>query len=66
MRVKLSPDEKRIVQVLYVANRPLSTNQVSIRAKVAWLTAKKNLGSMFKRGLVAYKRKGKAIYWWLI
>ena len=61
----MTPDEKRILRVLYVAQKPLSTSKVAVNADMAWLTAKKYLYQLLEMELVNAGRKGKTVYWWL-
>lgn len=35
-----SPEEKRIINILYIAHKPLTTKNISERAEMAWQTAK--------------------------
>lgn len=62
---KFSPNEKRIINLLYVARRPLTTRQVSEKLGVAWQTAKDNLTSLKKKCYVDMEDRGNRNYWWL-
>lgn len=63
--MKLNPEEKRIINVLYVANKPLSTKKVSERSEMAWQTAKKYLNRLYEKEVLRRGKYGKSIYWWL-
>ena len=60
-----TPTEKRIVNVLYYANKPLSTSDIAKRSKLSWVTAKKYLVRLYGKKLLRRKTKGKSVYWWL-
>lgn len=60
-----SPEEKRIINTLYIAHKPLTTNNISERSEMAWQTAKKYLVQLHKKRVVDYGRYGKSVYWWL-
>lgn len=62
---KFTPNEKRIINLLYVARRPLTTKQVSEKLCIAWQTAKDNLMSLYEKGYVNLEDKGNRNYWWL-
>ncbi|WP_338102574.1 helix-turn-helix domain-containing protein [Methanolapillus millepedarum] len=61
----LKPEEKRILQTLYFANKPLTTKSISERTNMAWQTTKNYLGQMHQRGLLNKGKKGSSIYWWI-
>lgn len=61
----LSPTEKRIVNVLYVAQKPLSTSDIAKRAELSWATTKKYLARLYGKKFLQRAKKGKAIYWWI-
>lgn len=65
MSNRFTPNEKRIINLLYVARRPLTTKQVSGKLGIAWQTAKDNLVSLRKKGYVNMRDEGNRIYWWL-
>lgn len=65
MANKFTPTEKRIINLLYVAGRPLTTKQVSEKLGIAWKTAKDNLVSLRKKGYVNMEDQESRIYWWL-
>jgi Mn-dependent DtxR family transcriptional regulator len=61
----LSHEERRVINALYVAHKPLTTKNVAERSEMAWQTAKKYLTQLQKKGYVRCGRYGKSIYWWL-
>lgn len=63
--VVLNPEEKRIINALYVAHKPLTTKKVSEQSEMAWQTAKKYLTRLHRKGVVSRGKYGNAIYWWL-
>jgi predicted ArsR family transcriptional regulator len=58
-------EEKRIINALYVAHKPLSTKNIAERSEMARQTAKKYLESLNQKGLVSNGKLGKAVFWWL-
>ncbi len=62
---KFAPNEKRVINLLYVARRSLTTKQVSEKLGVAWQTAKDNLMSLHRKGYVNMDERGNRTYWWL-
>lgn len=62
---KFTPNEKRIINTLYVARRPLTTKQVSEKLGIAWQTAKDNLICLKEKGYVNMENKSNRTYWWL-
>lgn len=65
MTTQFTPEEKRIINVLYAAHKPLTTLAVSERSDMAWQTAKKYLTKLNRKKLVTHGKYGKSIYWWL-
>lgn len=65
MASKFTPTEKRIINLLYVACRPLTTKQISEKLGIAWKTAKDNLASLHNKGYVNMEDLNNRIYWWL-
>ncbi len=63
--IAYSPEEKRIINTLYIAHKPLTTNNISERSEMAWQTAKKYLVQLYRKGTVDSGRYGKSVYWWL-
>jgi len=43
MKKQFTPEERRVITVLYMAHKPLTTFAVSQQAEMAWQTAKKYL-----------------------
>jgi Sugar-specific transcriptional regulator TrmB. len=58
-------EERRIINVLYFANKPLSTKEISERTEMAWQTAKNYLEKMNEKGLLETGIKGNTVYWWI-
>lgn len=65
MNSKFTSNEKRIINLLYVARRPLTTKQVSEKLNIAWQTAKDNLKNLQDKGYVVMEDRGNRNYWWL-
>jgi len=65
MTTPFTPEEKRIINVLYSACKPLTTLDISERSEMAWQTAKKYLMQLYERGYVVQDEYGKSVYWWL-
>lgn len=65
MTEKFTPEEKRIINILYVAYKPLTTLAISDRSEMAWQTAKKYLTRLNQKGYVSRRKYGKSVYWWL-
>ena len=65
METVFTSNEKRIINLLYVARRPLTTKQVSEKLGIAWQTAKDNLLCLNKKGYVNRKEESNRTYWWL-
>ncbi len=63
--IAYTPEEKRIINILYIAHKPLTTSNISERSEMAWQTAKKYLEKLHEKGAVDYGRYGKSVYWWL-
>lgn len=61
----LNPAEKRIVTVLYHAQKPLSTSDIATRSELSWATTKKYLDVLHRNKLLRKGKQGKAIYWWI-
>lgn len=61
----LNPTEKRIVTVLYHAQKPLSTSDIANRAELSWATTKKYLDILQGKKLLRRGKLGKSIYWWI-
>ena len=63
--MNLKPEEKRILQTLYFANKPLTTKAISERTNMAWQTSKNYLEQMHQRGLLDKGKNGSSVYWWI-
>jgi DNA-binding IclR family transcriptional regulator len=59
----LNSKEKKVLNVLNAAGRPLNTNQVAERSDMSWTTAKKYLKRLYGKKYLRKKSKGKATYW---
>jgi len=57
--------ERRIINVLYYAHKPLTTSDIAKRSHLAWQTAKKYLERLYRKKLLRRMKKGKSVYWWL-
>lgn len=55
--------ERKILNLLYAARRPLTTKQTSDKLGIAWLTAKNNLSNLHKKKYVRKNKDGNRIYW---
>jgi Mn-dependent DtxR family transcriptional regulator len=66
MKEQFTPEEKRIINVLYSANKPLTTLDISERSEMAWQTSKKYLTKLIQKGYVRHGKYGKSVYWWLM
>ena len=64
-RKKFGNAEKRILTILYAANKPLTTQEIANKTEMTRLTAKKYLIILQDKGKVEGGRLGKSIYWWL-
>lgn len=62
---RFTSNEKRIINLLYVARRPLTTKQIAEKLDVAWQTAKDNLMSLHEKGYVNVEERGNRTNWWL-
>jgi DNA-binding IclR family transcriptional regulator len=65
MKRQFNPEERRIINALYVAHKPLTTHAVSEHADMSWPTAKKYLTALHRDGYVLRRKSGKSTYWWL-
>ena len=61
----MNPTEKRIINVLYNAYKPLTTSDIANRSGLSWQTAKKYLEILHGKKLLQRAKKGKSVYWWL-
>lgn len=66
MKSRYTPNEKRIINLLFVARRPLTTRQISQKLEIAWQTAKDNLADLRNKGVVKMNDIGSRIYWNLL
>lgn len=59
------PIEKRILAVLYSAEKPLPTERIAKQLDISRITIKKYLLGLKQRSKVKSKKEGRAVYWWL-
>lgn len=62
---RFTPPERRVMNTLYMAHKPLTTKNISERSEMAWQTAKKYLEQLYGKGIVDAGKYGNAVYWWL-
>jgi predicted transcriptional regulator len=58
-----NPFEERILKILSVARRNLTTRQISFYSGISYNSAKHNLNALAKKGLVKKKELANRIYW---
>jgi Mn-dependent DtxR family transcriptional regulator len=58
-------NEKRIINLLYVSRRPLTTKQISEKLSISWQTAKDTLFSLQDKNYLNIDKKVNRTYWWL-
>jgi len=63
--MQLNSYEKSIIALLYVSNRPLTTNNISKIKGYAWITTKQYLLMLKSKKIVKCRRKSNRIFWWL-
>lgn len=63
--MQLNVHEKRIVNVLYYAHKPLSTSDIAKHSELSWQTTKKYLEELHKHGFLNNGKKGNAVFWWI-
>lgn len=61
----ISPEEARVLNALYAAGKPLTTQKVADSADMSWKTAKKYLSALREQEFVEAGRHGRGTYWWL-
>lgn len=57
--------EKKILNVLYAAGRPLTTKEISVKSKVTWSITKDRLLKLHRHKHIGRKEYENRIYWWL-
>lgn len=57
-----NPEDKRIINVLYIAHKIFTTKNIYERSEMAWQTAKKYMGKLYDKGVVNRGRHGKSVY----
>ncbi|MBN2331387.1 MAG: helix-turn-helix transcriptional regulator [Candidatus Aenigmarchaeota archaeon] len=55
--------ERKILNILYNASRPLTTTQMTKKTGTSWATTNKNLEQLHKRKYVVTKKIGNKKYW---
>ena len=63
MSKKINKHERIILDVLYLAWRPLNTKEIAEKANISWATAKKYLKRLYRKGHLRTKKKGNTRYW---
>lgn len=58
-------EEARVLNALYAAGKPLTTQKVADTADMSWKTAKKYLLGLRDQDVVGAGKYGRATYWWL-
>lgn len=62
---EFTSSEERVLDALYAAEKPLTTQKVADTADMSWKTAKKYLMNLREKNFVDAGRHGKSTYWWL-
>lgn len=57
----MNPTEKRIINVLYNAYKPLTTSDIANRSGLSWQTAKKYLERLYRKKLFRRAKRGKSV-----
>ena len=57
--------EKKILSLLYAAEKPLPTERIAKHLQMSRITVKKYLVGLEKQGTVRSKKEGRAVNWWL-
>lgn len=65
MKDVFNQEEKKIINTLYIAQKPLTTKNIADNSEMAWPTAKKYLENLQEKGYVVHGKFGKSVYWWL-
>ena len=55
--------EEKIIIILGRNIRPLSINEIAAAAGISWITARKHIGSLEKRGVIRRVTEGKRPRW---
>jgi len=58
-------NERRVLDALYAAEKPLSTQKVADMADMSWPTADKYLNRLREKEFVTAGKLSKTTYWWL-
>ncbi|MDE1849730.1 MAG: helix-turn-helix domain-containing protein [Candidatus Micrarchaeota archaeon] len=65
MTKKYLPVEKRIIAVLYSANKALNTNRIAELAEISRPTALHYLQQLQETGVLNAGKYKNAVYWWI-
>lgn len=57
----ITPTEKRIVNVLYYVNKPLSTSDIANRRGLSWVTGQKYHVKLYGKQLLRRKTEGNGV-----
>jgi response regulator of citrate/malate metabolism len=57
--------ERKIMSILYSAEKPLPMERIAKQLDMSRITVKKYLLGLEKQKKVASKKVGRAVYWWL-
>lgn len=64
--IEFTSSEERVLNALYAAEKPLTTQKVADTADMSWKTADKYLKQLREKNVVDAGKHGKSTYWWLI
>lgn len=62
-RTPLTSYERKVMDVMHRAHRPLTTKQIAYYGEMEWITAKNNLRLLESRGKVRSVKKANKIWW---
>ncbi len=65
-KIKFNVYEERIIRLLMVAYRPLTTQQISNNTDLSYNTTVKHLRNLKKKRIVSSQSESNRIYWRLI
>lgn len=63
---KFSEKEVKIINLLYMMNKPVTTYRTAQECRFSWGTAKRYLLMLQGKNTVESGKFGKSIYWWLV
>lgn len=61
-----NPTERKIISILYTAGKPLPMERIAKQLKLSRITVKKYLLGLKAKKVVTFKKRGKALCWWLL